>query len=138
MELMVNRDVFTEDSSLGQMFVNDEFECYTLEDKYREVEGVPISTWKVPGETAIPLGRYEVQLLLSPRFGYVTPHVLNVPGFTNIEIHPGNTNLDTEGCILVGTQRNEDSVQNSRIAFTGLLAKLKALPQDEAIYLTVA
>ena len=138
MELMVNRDVFTEDSSLGQLYIDDQFECYTLEDKFREIEGTPVATWKVPGETAIPLGRYEVQLLLSPRFGYVTPHVLNVPGFTNIEIHPGNTNLDTEGCILVGTQRNEDSVQNSRIAFTGLLAKLKALPQDEAIYLTVA
>lgn len=136
MELMVNRDVFTEDSSLGQLFINDQFECYTLEDKYREVAGEDVAVWKIPGETAIPLGRYEIKLLLSPRFGFVTPHLQSVPGFTNVEIHPGNTNKDTAGCILVGTQRTEDAVQNSRIAFTDLMVKLEAV--QEPIFITVA
>jgi hypothetical protein len=136
MELMVNRDVFTEDSSLGQLFIDDEFECYTLEDKFREVEGELPEVWKVKGETAIPLGRYEVQLLLSPRFGFVTPHLLNVPGFSEIEMHPGNTDKDTEGCILVGTQRDADSLSNSRIAFGALMEKLSST--TEAIFITVA
>lgn len=136
MELMINRDIFTEDSSLGSLFIDDQFECYTLEDKYREITGEPVETWKVKGETAIPLGRYAVQLLNSYRFQMVTPHLMSVPGFTAIEIHPGNTNHDTEGCILVGTQRNEDSISNSRIAFTALMARLQVT--TEPIFITIA
>src|SRR5690348_4370373 len=100
---MVNRDVFTEDSSLGNLYIDDQFECFTLEGKYREISGEPVEQWKVPGQTAIPLGRYAIQLLNSYRFQMVTPHLMSVPGFTAVEIHPGNTHLDTEGCILVGT-----------------------------------
>lgn len=136
MELMVNREVFTEDSSLGSLFIDDQFECYTLEDKYREITGEPVETWKVKGETAIPLGRYAIQLLNSYRFQMVTPHLMNVPGFTAIEIHPGNTNKDTEGCILVGNQRNEDSISNSRLAFGALMAKLQVA--NGPIFITIA
>ena len=136
MEMLLSRDVYTEDSSLGKLFLEDEFECYTLEDKLREIEGEPVTSWKVKGETAIPVGRYEVKLLLSARFGFVTPHLQNVPGFSYIEIHPGNTAKDTEGCILVGSQRDADSVSNSRIAFGSLMAKLMDL--TEPMWLTVA
>lgn len=136
MELMVNRDIFTKDSSLGQLFIDDQFECYTLEDKYREVTGEAVSVWKVPKETAIPLGRYRVLLQNSPRFQIVTPHLQDVPGFTMIEMHPGNTNKDTEGCILLGTQRGADSISESRIAFTTLMAKLQSTTEE--IYITIA
>lgn len=136
MELMVNRDIFTEDSTLGHLYINDQFECYTLEDKYREIDGEPVEVWKVKGETAIPLGRYAIQLLNSYRFQMVTPHLMNVPGFTAIEMHPGNTHHDTEGCILVGTQRGEDNITESRAAFTALMAKLQAV--NEPIFITIA
>ena len=135
MELVLTRDIFTDSSTVGSLFLKDQFQCYTLEDRQREIPGVPVGEWKVPKETAIPHGRYEVKLLLSPRFGFVTPHLIDVPGFTEIEMHPGNTNKDTEGCILVGTQREVDVVTNSRIAFTALMAKL--MVSTESIFITI-
>ena len=53
------------------------------------------------------------------------PHVLNVPGFDEIEIHPGNFPGDTEGCLLVGFTRLPDMIESSRAAFADLMARLK-------------
>lgn len=92
---------------------------YILEDTVREKPGVPVSEWKVPGKTAIPAGRYEIVIDMSTRFGKLMPHLLNVDGFSGIRIHPGNTEFDTEGCLIPGTDIGVDhrSVSNSRVAF---------------------
>lgn len=76
--------------------------CYTLEDPVREIPGQPVATWKVKGSTAIPAGRYRITLEDSPRFGPDTLTVHDVPGFTGVRIHAGNTERDTEGCPLLG------------------------------------
>lgn len=145
MELVITRDVFTEDSSLGSLFIEDQFECYTLEDKYREIPDLPISQWKVPRETAIPLGRYELVVSESRRSaqgGLWSPHLhllpllLDVPGWEGVRIHAGNSNTDTDGCIIVGTQRTADTVENSRTALTTLMAKLEATREQH--FLTIA
>ena len=67
--------------TIGELFIDGNFECYTLEDQVREVAGVPVATWKVPGATAIPVGTYQVTIDLSQRFGKRMLHILNVPGF---------------------------------------------------------
>ena len=77
------------------MYLDGRFGVLHLEDVVRQGE-------KVPGQTAIPEGIYTVQITFSNRFKRDLPLLLNVPNFEGIRIHPGNTDADTEGCILVG------------------------------------
>ena len=107
-------EIVREDDSLlkhnfGQMYIDDAYFGETLEDKdrYMEADGV-----KVPKDTAIPRGRYTVILSHSNRFKRITPEVLEVPGFTAIRIHGGNTEADTEGCPLLGSIRTATGVSN--------------------------
>lgn len=120
MILEVRRDTFTSSSTIGQLFVNGEFECFTLEDVVRS-PGV-----KVYGATAIPVGTYSVITDFSSHFQKDLPHILDVPGFEGIRIHCGNTDKDTEGCILLGRTKGEDFVGESKLAFASFFPKLQA------------
>jgi hypothetical protein len=117
MKLELKRLHRTNNSTIGELYVNGVFECYTLEDKEREV--------KIKNETAIDKGTYKVIITPSNRFKRDLPLLLNVPKFEGIRIHSGNTNHNTEGCILVGTTRSVDFIGNSRKAFDKLFAKMK-------------
>ena len=117
MKLKLNRITRTETSTIGELFIDGKFECYTLEDIERDV--------KIKSETAIKKGTYKVVLTMSNRFKKIMPLLLNVPEFEGIRIHSGNTNHDTEGCILVGKTRSVDFIGGSRTAFTSLMAKLQ-------------
>lgn len=134
MELKLNRIFLGSSATIGELLVNDKHLCDTLEDRVRP-EGE-----KVYGKTAIPEGTYEVKLTHSPRFKKILPEILNVPNFSGIRIHTGNSSKDTEGCILVGTWdgEREDWVGNSRIAFDELMALLeKATNNKEKVTITV-
>ena len=110
---------------------------YVLEDKVREIPGKPVQDWKVKGETAIPYGRYRV--VISPSNGYrkLMPELLFVQGFTGIRIHAGNTDADTEGCLLLGTSRGPDRVNDSRTAFNQFFEHLKTILFREQYFLTI-
>lgn len=105
-------------------------ECFTLEDVVRGTDGATVKEWKIPGQTAIPKGVYNVVITPSHRFKRDLPLLENVPGFTGVRIHPGNTAEDTEGCILVGRYRSTHSVSESKAAFAELLPKIQAALQD--------
>ena len=118
--------------TIGSMYVNGMWECYTLEDVVR-------SGPKVYGETAIPEGTYEVKITFSNRFKRDLPLLMNVPGFEGIRIHPGNTDKDTHGCILVGKAKSTDRIYNSVDAFNVLYSKiLAAWVRKEPIQITVS
>jgi hypothetical protein len=117
MKLTIKRLHRTENSTIGELSVDGKFECYTLEDKERDV--------KIKSETAISKGTYIVGITLSNRFKRLLPILLNVPNFEGVRIHSGNSNHDTEGCILVGTTRSEDYIGNSRLAFSKLFKKMQ-------------
>ena len=68
----------------------------------------------MPGQTAIPAGTYEVIFNWSPKFGKNLPRLLNVPHFTGILIHSGNTAADSAGCILVGNNTEKGRLTSSR------------------------
>lgn len=138
LELIRNKSGLT--CTIGELFIDGEHECYTLEDVVREQEGVPVEQWKIKGETAIPAGTYAITLTLSARFGRVMPLLNDVDGFAGIRMHPGNTDADTEGCILLGLQIADDqeSILQSRIAFEHLLGRLSAAAaQGEEITISV-
>jgi len=119
MQLKVIRRWFTSKSTIGDLYVNGVFQCHTLEDVVRP-DGV-----KVFGETAIPHGTYQVIIAPSNRFKRDLPRLLNVPKFDGILIHPGNTDKDTHGCILVGETKGADFIGNSRTAFAALFTKIQ-------------
>lgn len=122
-EMHLKRVQFTTLTTIGELWLGDWLECFTLEDAVRP--------HKIPKVSAIPAGRYAVVIDWSKRFGRPMPHLLDVPDFEGIRIHCGNSEADTEGCILVGRTRGVDIVGESRMAFNQLLPELeRALAKD--------
>lgn len=109
MEITVKRIWPSADCVTGVMEIDGQQVCYTLEDAVREIPGVEVAEWKIDGKTAIPRGRYQVKMEMSPRLGHTTPRLVDVPGFDGVLIHGGNTDEDTLGCILVGDKRLSDT-----------------------------
>lgn len=109
-----------EERTLGKLYINKEFFCSTIEDKYRDLS----KEKKVYGETCIPFGTYKVIINMSPKYGRLMPRLLDVPHFDGILIHSGNTEQDSAGCILLG-QRSGQKVINSRDTFNRLFARLE-------------
>jgi hypothetical protein len=128
MTLELIRRWFTDKSTIGELFIEDVFFCYTLEDKVREE--------KIKGKTAIPYGTYKVVIDLSNRFQRLMPHILDVPNFEGIRIHSGNTDKDTEGCIIVGMTKSKDFVGQSREAFNSLFEELTTTEEEITIEIT--
>lgn len=131
MDMQLERVQLDTDVTIGKLTVGD-WSCWTCEDEVRDGP-------KVFGQTAIPAGAYEVRVTWSPHFQRNLPLLLDVPGFEGVRIHPGNTAADTEGCILVGTDRLEKSVGRSRLAFDTLFGMIDAAAtRGEKITLTIA
>jgi hypothetical protein len=129
MLLTLNREIYTERSTIGSLTVDGKFHSFTLEDCVRPV--------KIPGKTAISAGRYEIIINWSARFKRPLPLLLNVPFFAGVRIHAGNTDVDTEGCILVGRTRQVDFIGESRKAFDLLFKRLASATAKEKIYLEI-
>jgi hypothetical protein len=118
MQIIVKRLHKTNTSTIGELLIDGIFQCYTLEDVERPV--------KIKNETAIPKGTYKVIINQSNRFKRLLPLLLNVPNYEGVRIHSGNTNHDTEGCILVGQTRGDNYIGQSRKAFDKLFKKMQA------------
>jgi hypothetical protein len=121
MKLQLKRDKPKGNSTIGKLYIDGVFECYTLEDIIRPK--------KIAGVTAIDAGTYKVIINMSNRFKKLLPLLINVPNFEGVRIHPGNTSADTEGCILVGSTVEATAtggfVGNSRVAFAKLFSKMQ-------------
>ena len=114
--------------TIGKLYINGQCFCDTLEDTDRGLtQSMPLSTIskiKVKAKTAIPTGTYTVSTTtISPKFKNaswakvnkgIVPRLLNVPGFEGVLMHPGNTEKDTEGCILLGENKVVGQVINSQ------------------------
>ena len=113
---------------VSRLYINNHFECYILEDVDRGLKQSmtlkEILAIKKPGITAIPEGKYNLDITYSNRFKKDMPLILNVPGYEGIRIHPGNYAVNTDGCLLPGTGEVPDIVTNSVIAFHAFFEKL--------------
>ena len=118
MNIIIKRIFKGPDYTIGKLYIDGKYFCDTLEDTVR-APGV-----KIPGKTAIPAGKYKIKLTESLRFKKLMPRLENVPGFTGVLIHAGNTAEDTEGCILVGKNRVKGKVLDSRETFARLFRLL--------------
>lgn len=127
MKIKVKRLHKTNNSTIGELYIDGKFECYTLEDVERDK--------KIDGKTAIPKGTYKVIINHSNRFNRLLPLLLDVPNYAGVRIHSGNTAQDTEGCILVGKKRAIDVLYDSRLAFSQLFEKM--LFEKKSITLTI-
>lgn len=122
--------------NLGKMFVDGKLLGQTLEDQDRHLEA---GGEKIKGQTAIPRGRYKVQLSFSNRFGRIMPEVLDVPQFAGIRIHGGNTEADTEGCPLLGAIRTKTGVAQCAGVNQRLINLIEAAEiRGEDVWLEVA
>lgn len=117
MKLKLIREEFNDICTIGKLFINDEFFCYTLEDKDRglkDSDPLPlIVAKKVFGKTAIPKGKYKLIVNESPKFKRVLPRILNTKGFTGVLMHRGNSAEHSLGCILVGFKKSVNSIFES-------------------------
>ncbi|MDR3113005.1 MAG: DUF5675 family protein [Endomicrobium sp.] len=132
MRIRIERKAYKETYTIGKLYVDDVYVCDTLEDKVRP-DGV-----KLAGETAIPAGKYLSGLTFSMRFQKYLPEIFNVPHFTGVRIHAGNTAADTEGCILVGKNSQVGKVLESQKTMERIMAYYKAAQeQDEPVEISI-
>lgn len=141
MELLVVRYHKKPTYTIGKLFINGEYFCDTLEDADRGLANAmptsQIQAAKRKGTTAIPTGRYLMELTVSPRFGRTLPILIGVKGFDGIRIHRGNTHEDTDGCILVGENKAVGKVLNSANTENRLMERLQKTNHTEQIYITI-
>ena len=141
MELELLRTTRTANSTIGELILDGQFECFILEDRDRglkkEMTLSELKNKKIKTQTAIPEGRYEVIISFSARFKKQLPLLLDVPAYEGIRVHPGNTAANTEGCLLPGRNKKVDEVTSSRLAFNALFEKLKAATLHEKIFITI-
>jgi len=124
MQLKIIREPSNLSSTIGSLLIDGKFFCWTLEDVVREVAGKPVASWKIQNMTAIPRGKYDVTIDMSPRFKRRMPLIKAVPGFEGVRIHVGNRAEDTDGCILLGYKRDETTILKSADAFNDFFVKL--------------
>ena len=117
MKLTLNRIALRQTYTIGKLYIDGKYFCDTLEDTVRDTNKsgkFDNGEEKIKGKTAIPYGTYEIKWTYSPRFKKYTPQLMNVPSFEGIRIHSGNSNTDTEGCLLLGENKKVGMVLNSR------------------------
>lgn len=122
MKLTLIRKEFTEDYTMGELYIDDAYFCNTLELTTRKLEK---ASDKVPGKTAIPFGLYQVKLTYSNHFKRILPEILNVLFFKGVRFHEGNTIKDIRGCIAVGKKVGAGVLAFSRKTTDELVARMK-------------
>lgn len=141
MKLKLVRKARRETYTIGDLYVDGVKFCEVLEDKDRGLKQTmplaEIKRKKIYGQTAIPMGTYEVVLnICSPTYsqkpkwkeycGGFMPRLKDVPAWDGVLIHSGNTDKDTYGCLLVGENKAVGKVINSEATFKRLYPLLKA------------
>ena len=151
MELLLTRIAKKKTYTIGRLCILEEvideystgtaerYFCDTLEPTWRDYAN---GAYKVKGRSAIPEGRYAVVISYSPKFKQWLPILLGGPEFNRkwqgIRIHAGNCSEDTEGCLLVGKNREVGKVLDSRIWVHRLKQKIvEAKDRGEAVWLTI-
>ena len=143
MKLTVKRNVLRSSYTLGELYIDGQFFCSTLEDLDRGLtQDMPlnlIKSLKIPGETAIPKGTYKVTLdVVSPKFSkypfYMKvcegklPRLIDVKGYEGVLIHVADgikRDALLQGCIGIGNLSSEEYLINGKQVFTEFYNRIK-------------
>lgn len=134
MKLKLVRSYLGPKYTIGHLYVNGQYFCDTIEDVDRgltqKMSKEEILKKKVKHETAIPYGVYIITLkVVSPKYstkekykftGGRMPRLLSIPGFEGILMHPGTTQEDSSGCLIVGLNKKVGQVIDSFATFQKL------------------
>lgn len=141
MNIILDRIAKKSKYTIGKLYIDGEYFCDTIEDTDRgltqTMTDAQIKSKKVYGQTAIPTGTYKVIISYSNKFKRQMPLLLNVPGFLGIRIHSGNTEKDTEGCLIVGKNKVIGKVIESKDTYNKLFSILCEANKKEAIKITI-
>lgn len=141
MKIRLERKYFKDTYTIGNLYVDGKFFSNTLEDRNRDLNKngkFDNGEAKVYSETCIPFGTYDVKLTYAPKFKRELPWLQNVPSFTGILIHRGNTHKHTSGCILVGENKKKGMVINSAPYEEKLVKLIKeAFSKDEKVNIEI-
>jgi hypothetical protein len=144
MELKIIRQEFYENTTIGEMFIDNKRFSFVLEDKDRGYsQDTPkhiIDRDKIIGLSAIPYGKYRVVLSYSKKLKRFLPLILDVPLGKGIRIHYGTSNKYTSGCPLIGYKRlgkEKFSLKETKQAEKDFMAILEKANKTEAIYITI-
>ena len=143
MKLTIKRTITRNNYTLGELYIDGQFFCSTLEDKDRgltqSMSVKQIKSMKVPGETAIPKGTYKVTLdIVSPKFSkypfYMEvcegklPRLIDVKGYEGVLIHVADgikRDALLQGCIGIGNLSSEEYLMNGKQVFTEFYNRIK-------------
>ena len=128
MKLTLKRIALRPTYTIGKLYIDDVYFCDTIEDTVRDINKngkFDNGEKKIHSKTAIPYGIYEIKWTYSPRFKKYTPQLMNVPSFEGIRIHAGNTSADTEGCLILGENKQVGKVLNSRATINKFYSIIK-------------
>ena len=151
-KLTLIRSYLGEKYTIGHLYIDGKYFCDTLEDKDRGLKSTmtlqEIQKIKIKHQTAIPIGIYRIDMnTVSPKYSdfkkypYAKPYsgkmprLQNVPGYSGVLIHPGNTENSTSGCLLVGENKVKGKVINSQATWKKLMDIL--LKDKDSIVLTI-
>jgi hypothetical protein len=145
LEFSLVRKYFTETYTIGKLSVDGVYLSDTLEDKVRDLKDInhdgdfnDPGEGKIYGQTAIPYGRYRILFTYWKKHNRMAPLLQDVPGFTGIFIHSGNTPSDTMGCILPGENKIKGQVIYSKY-HVNIIENLirEALSEKKDVYITI-
>jgi len=115
MKLTLERKVFNKESTEGNLLIDGEWFCHTIEDVVRAKPNEWKSELKVYAKTAIPYGTYPVLVTWSNRFKRMLTGVFNVPDFEGIRIHNGSSEKSSAGCIIVSFINDDGDGNRNRL-----------------------
>lgn len=148
-DLFLTRWIFTKKSTVGVFSHEGQFICNSIEDADRglrqDMTAAEIIKRKMYGVTCVPYGRYEIRMLKSARLSIrkgmdvSVPYLIDVPGYSGIEIHPANFASEVLGCIGPGIYDpgRPDSVWFSKQSYAKLLPIIQNCMDKEKLYISI-
>lgn len=103
------------------------------------INGLKLGVTLEHSTKALPPGIYRVSYCNSPKFGRELPLIFNevIPASRGFRIHAGNSEKDTDGCILLGTTLKNSSYILKSTDKVNVLCSILEANRSETIILEI-